>query len=242
MSPRFFFAEMGPYVRLRGEVMWGGVEEWGTSKEAAVLFWDGGGFVYFFVSLGIKNLGQMFTTKKILTVAAVLLALGVVLWYLSTLGAVRVDADSNKLLVASSVERGSKVFRAKYKDPESFDDYVFVYDPSEVLFDSYSVNFTRRDGSRNSGRLTRKGEIFPGDASKRMISLAGAARSNARKYVQPSGSRAKDFVSGITVQFFLTGTRSEEENARFQAVGERGQFMVRKGGKYLPVTTSSRRL
>lgn len=124
-------------------------------------------------------------------------------------------------------------------------DYVFVYDPSEVYFDSFSVNYTRRDGKRNSGPQTSKGGAFPEDAAKRMISLPKAAKAPVR-YNQPSSSRAKNFVSGITVQFFYTrGERTDEQHesmlAQFQALATKGQFLVRRGGAYEPVARSQRR-
>ena len=158
---------------------------------------------------------------------------------------VRLDADSNKLLSELTVEGPSNVFRAKYKDPLSFNDYVFVYDPSEVYFDSYSVNYARRNGRRLSGPQTRKGDAAPGDATKRMISLPAAANV-ASRYNQPSSSRAANFVSGITVQFFYTrGERSEEQHAdmlaKFQALATKGQFLVRRGDAYTPVARSGKR-
>ena len=158
---------------------------------------------------------------------------------------VRLDADSNKLLSELTMEGPSNVFRAKYKDPLSFNDYVFVYDPSEVYFDSYSVNYARRNGRRLSGPQTRKGDAAPGDATKRMISLPAAANV-ASRYNQPSSSRAANFVSGITVQFFYTrGERSEEQHAdmlaKFQALATKGQFLVRRGDAYTPVARSGKR-
>jgi hypothetical protein len=155
---------------------------------------------------------------------------------------VRLDANSNKLLSELTMEGESHVYRAKYKDPQSFHDYVFVYDPSEVYFDSYGVNYTRRDGRRNSGLQTSKGDAFPGNAAKRMISLPAAANAPSR-YNQPSSSRAKNFVSGITVQFFYKrGERSEEQHesmlAKFEALATKGEFLVRRGGRYQPVVRS----
>ena len=67
------------------------------------------------------------------------------------MGSIRLDSDSNTLLDIFTFEKGSHIYRTKYRDPASFDDYVFVFDPSEVHFDSYSVNYVRRDGARNGG-------------------------------------------------------------------------------------------
>lgn len=131
----------------------------------------------------------------------------------SRVGSIRLDADSNTILAMFTSERGNNIFRAKFKDPASFEDYVFVFDPSEVHFDTYGVNLVRRDGAKGGGTRSDKGSVFPNDASKRMISLTGAANASTRRYNQPSSSRASNFVSAITAQFFYTrGDRSEEEH------------------------------
>lgn len=157
---------------------------------------------------------------------------------LGMLGIVRVDATSNKVMVETDVERrtGNLIFRAKYSDPESFQDYVYVYDPSEVYFDSYSVNYTRRSRPFNSGRRRGAGESFPGDGRLRMISLPASARV-ARTYKQPSGSKDPNFVSSINVQFFYErGGKSDAEHAekvaKFGNMGSKGRFMIKKNGVF----------
>lgn len=164
--------------------------------------------------------------------------------YFNFMGSIRLDADSNTILDIYTFEQGSYVYRAKYRDPMSFEDYVFVFDPSEVVFDSYAVNYARRDGARNGGMRTDKGVVFPGDVSKRMISLPGSAGAFTRRYTQPSSSRANNFVSAITAQFFYTrGSRSEEAHqdalAKFRTLDTRGQFMVLRNGVFVPVSIST---
>ena len=76
-----------------------------------------------------------------------------------------------------------------------------MYDPSEVYFDSYSVNYTRRLRPFNSGRLRGAGESFPGDGRLRMICLPASARV-ARAYKQPSGSKDSNFCVEHQRAFF----------------------------------------
>ena len=193
-------------------------------------------------------MSSVLTTKfaKNVSLAVVALVIGLVLGWLlckvsSRVGSIRLDADSNTIMKMSS----STVFRTKFKDPASFEDYVFVFDPSEVHFDTYGVNYVRRDGARSGGMRSDKGVVFPNDASKRMISLPGAANALSRRYTQPSSSRASNFVSAITAQFFYArGNRSEEDHqealAKFRALETKGQFMVVRGGRYVPLAISTR--
>jgi len=123
---------------------------------------------------------------------------------------------------------------------------VFVFDPTEVHFDSYSVNYVRRDDARTGGMRSHKGAAFPGYVSKRMISLPGSAGVRSRWYTQPSSSRDRRFVSAITAQFFYTrGDRSEEEHrealAKFHSLDTKGQFMVLRRGRYIPLAVSTKR-
>lgn len=162
------------------------------------------------------------------------------------LGAIRLDRNSNKLMTQLKMERNSHIFRAKFKDPDSFDDYVFVFDPNEVHFDWYSVNYSRRDGTRNSGEVYNKGAVFPDDPSKRVISMPRAARANTRRYAQPRSSRAKNFVSSIITTFAYTRKDESEEVyqellAKFQALATKGQFMIKRRSNYKPVERSSGR-
>ena len=192
---------------------------------------------------GGGNTAQKLTPLAVASVVCVIILLGLYLG--PTLGAVSVDRDSNTLLYMTNFEVGSFVYRVKYRDPGSFDDYVFVYDPMESSFDSYSVNYSRRDGARSSGRMFDKGEVFPDDPSKRMVSLPAAARAPTRRYIQPSSSRAKNFVSSIIVQFFYVRGDKPEDNhqdalAKFNALATKGQFMVKRGGAYVPLTMSTR--
>jgi len=201
--------------------------------------------IFFLEYVQNKNHTAMLQYTWIALVVVLTLFVIVGLYFVLDPLGVRLDADSNKLLSELTVEGPSNVFRAKYKDPLSFNDYVFVYDPSEVYFDSYSVNYARRDGRRLSGPQTRKGDAAPGDPAKRMISLPAAANV-ASRYTQPSSSRARNFVSGITVQFFYTrGERSEEQHAsmlaKFEALATEGQFLVRRGDAFQPVARSGRR-
>jgi hypothetical protein len=175
------------------------------------------------------------------------LALGILLGWLwsKNLGSIRLDPDSNTVVRMFTMLGGNHIYRVKFRDPASFQDYVFVFDPSEVHFDTYGVNYARRDGARGGGTRTDKGAPFPDDASKRMISLTGSANAPTRGYTQPRSSRARNFVSAITAQFFYTrGDRSEEEHeealAKFRALGTNGQFMVMRGGRYIPLAISSR--
>jgi len=194
----------------------------------------------------------LITKKNVSLVAAALLVallLIVVGRFLSSvsprLGSIRLDADSNTILDIFTIERGSNVYRAKYRDPASFEDYVFVFDPDEVHFDSYSVNYVRRDGARTGGMRSHQGAVFPQDGSKRMISLPGSSGMRSRWYTQPSSSRDRSFVSAITVQFFYTrGDRSEEEHRealdKFHSLDTKGQFMVLRRGRYIPVAISTK--
>lgn len=157
---------------------------------------------------------------------------------LAMLGSVRVDRFSNKLETGVDIDRrsGYPIFRAKYNDPESFQDYVFVYDPTDVHFDSYSVNYTRRARKFNSSRRRDKGSVFPEDGNLRMISLPGAA-GVASTYRQPSGSKDANFVSSIIVQFFYEkGGKTDAEHqvklANFRNIGTKGRFMIKKNGKF----------
>lgn len=157
---------------------------------------------------------------------------------LAMLGSVRVDASSNKLVTESDVDRrsGGMIFRAKYNDPESFQDYVFAYDPAKVYFDRYSVNYTRRSRKFNSGPRSDKGEAFPGEKDWRMISLPAAA-GVGRTYRQPSGSKDPNFVSSVIVQFFYekgnkTEAEHEEKLAKFKNIEGSGRFMIKQGGKF----------
>ena len=192
-------------------------------------------------------------TKKNLSLVAVAVVIGLVVGLIlhkamglsSRVGSIRLDADSNTILAMFANERGNNIYRAKFRDPASFEDYVFVFDPSEVHYDTYGVNYVRRDGARGGGTRTDKGVVFPNDASKRMISLTGAANAPSRRYGQPSSSRANNFVSAITAQFFYTrGDRSEEEHqaalAKHRALGTNGQFMVLRGGSYVPLPISTK--
>ena len=165
-----------------------------------------------------------------------------------SVGSIRLDADSNTILDIFTFEKGSDIYRVKYRDPASFEDFVFVFDPSEVHFDSYSVNYVRRDGARTGGVRSDKGGVFPGDVSKRMISLPAAAGAISRRYTQPSSSRANNFVSAITAQFFYTrGGRTDQEHqdalAKFKALETNGQFMAMRGGVFvsLPISTKAYR-
>ena len=170
-------------------------------------------------------------------------ALAFLIWFFVLVG-YRVDKDSNKLFVNTSFAQGSHVFSASFHDPPSHEDFVFVYDPMTTFFDKYVANYARRNGRRNSGFVTDKGEVFPDDPSKRMISPARAAGAG-RRYRQPRSSRNKEFVSNIGISFFYTpGDRSESENAmllsQFQTLIATGQFMVKRDGKYVLKKRSSR--
>jgi hypothetical protein len=219
------------------------------TKTTTYLFWAN---TLFLVLMGLTRVIFYFaqnrndaSVDKLMLVFGASAVLQVILFFLVEFqGGINLDADSDKLLVESVQDTKTGIFRAKYKDPDSFSDYVFVYDPAEVHFDSYSVNYTRRGGKSNSGRVTAKGEKFPGDTTKRMISLPETAGVR-RPYKQPSGSRMKTFVSSIIVQFFYNrGDRTDVEHAsdfaKFKAIGTKGRFMVKQDGKYVDVKRSPR--
>ncbi len=157
---------------------------------------------------------------------------------LAMLGWVRVDGTSNKLMMEWEINRRTNdpYLRTKYSDPESFQDYVFVYDPTEVHFDSYSVNYQRRSRTFNSGRRRYTGRVFPGNANLRMISIPATA-GVSRGYRQPSGTRHSNFVSGIFAQFFYeragkSDTEHEEKLAKFRNMKTKGRFMIKKDGVF----------
>lgn len=165
---------------------------------------------------------------------------------LGVLGKVRVDIDSDKLFTETAVNPNTdvRIFRAKYKDPDSFQDYVFVFDPKEVAFDRYSVNYSRRKGRVNSLSRYDKGEVFPEDPSLRMISLPKAA-GVSRRYAQPSSSKDPNFVANVIIHFFYErGGRTDAEHEaaleKFQNIGKKGRFMARRDGQYEEVPRSSR--
>lgn len=154
-------------------------------------------------------------------------------------GGIRLDADSD-MLMTRMIEGSTMIYRTKYRDPDSFQEYVFVYDPKEVYFDKYSVNYTRQNLKLNSGMKDNKGVVFPDDPSKRMISLPRAANAPG-SYRQPKGSRDGNFLVNVIAQFFYTPRGDSDELARFQAIASKGRFMVKKDGKYVDVRKSPRR-
>lgn len=197
---------------------------------------------------------SMFGVKKLaLTRRSLVIGLAIAITFASGfyfllphLGGVRVDADSNKLMTMTTTDRktNAHIFRAKYRHPESFQDYVFVYDPKEVTFDRYSVNYQRRKGKINSGPKVNMGEVFPENREMRMISMPGAV-GMTRKYTQPSGSKDPNFVQDIVVQFFLDkGERTDAEYEaaleKFKDMGTKGRFMVKKEGEFVEVARSGR--
>jgi hypothetical protein len=195
-----------------------------------------------FVAYQQGNVAHMKLWGAVLATIVVLLLFVV----LPLLGGIRLDADSDKLLVETTTDRrtGDAIIRVKYKDPDSFQDYVFVYDPKDVYFDSYSVNHRRRSKQQNSGRRTSPGVPFPPDAALRMISLPAAANASTT-YRQPGSSRDNNFVNDIIVQFFLAKDgKSEDEYAekleKFNAILSKGRFMVRKGDAFVDVERSPR--
>jgi hypothetical protein len=199
-----------------------------------------------FVGLAVFLIKGKGTAPRMQRRLAMAVAASVALQYLlplvmdaaGMLGGVRVDASSNKLMVEWDFDRQTKdpYFRSKYSDPESFQDYVFVYDPSDVHFDSYSANYTRRSRKLNGPRRSDKGEVFPGDPSLRMISIPEAAGA-PRTYRQPSGSKDPGFVSSITAQFFYQSAgKSVAENAeklaKFQRIETKGRFLIKTNGMF----------
>ena len=134
-------------------------------------------------------------------------------------------------------------YRTKFHKPHSFEDYVFVYDPTEVYFDVFSVRYKMQRKSYNSGRLNMNTEerVFPDDASKRMISLPLAAGSPSRRYTQPSSDRDPNFLVSIVMQFFFHSTPGRTcDLAKFQDISTMGQFMVKKNGIYVDIEKSPR--
>lgn len=155
-------------------------------------------------------------------------------------GAIRFDEDSNKLVTLMMGGGGDKfTYRARYKHPDSFQDYVFVYDPSEVYFDNFNVNYTRQNRRFISGTVDTKGSIFPDEPSLRMISLPLAAGVSSRGYKRPSSGEDGNFVVSILTQFFFDPKQNSAANlAKFQAIATKGRFMVKKDGQYVEVRKS----
>lgn len=149
--------------------------------------------------------------------------------------------DSNKLFAqkAKNAEGTQFIVRAKYVDPRSFDDYVFVYDPTETYFDSFVVTLNRRRGKINSGYKTIKGIPFPQDDSKRMISLHHAV-GGRYAYIRPSATDDPNRLSVIWTQFFYErGLKTDEQHAdalaKFNTILAKGSFLIKTKGMYIPV-------
>lgn len=198
------------------------------------------GLVVFFLK-GKKAQGMQRGLAMALAASVALQYLLPVVMDLAMLGAVRVDETSNKLMVEWDFDRKTNdlYFLTKYSDPESFQDYVFVYDPSEVHFDSYNANYTRRSRKFNGPRRSDKGQVFPGDPTLRMISLPAAAGA-PMSYRQPSSSKNPGFVSGITAQFFYksegkSSAEHDEKLAKFKNIETKGRFMIKTNGAFQDV-------
>ena len=169
-----------------------------------------------------------------------------IFFVLPLLGGIRLDADSNKMLTERTVDfkSGEEIIRTIFKHPDSFEDYVFVYDPTEVFFDAYSVNHRRQKSKLNSGRRSGSTGIFPPDPSKRMISISSAAGAS-QGYRQPRSSRDGTFIHDITIQFFYgKGDKNDDEHAekleKFNAILTKGQFMIKRGNTFVEVERSTR--
>lgn len=135
-----------------------------------------------------------------------------------------------------------------YFKPSSFDDYVFVYDPEVVLFDTMAMTLARRGKkSMRMQTLARKdlpmsvSEMFPGDEDLRMISLPkmlGVSRSYRTPGSRSLTSPSLHVVSRLRAHFFYRrkqGDSSEEhaENfAKFIRVVTHGRFMKLVDGAY----------
>jgi hypothetical protein len=152
-------------------------------------------------------------------------------------GKIRLDEDSDKLVtIMTGVDK--LTYRARYKHPDSFEDYVFVYDPSNVYFDTFGVTYTRQNRKFGSDLMDTKGSIFPNEPSLRMISLPAAA-GVSKRYTQPSGSKDGNFVVSILTQFFFDPSQNSAANlTKFQAIATKGRFMVKKDGQYVEVRKS----
>lgn len=167
-------------------------------------------------------------------------------------GGVRVDIDSDRMTTETYFDekRGHHVHRVRYMNPRSFEDCVVAYNPEEVAFDWYSVNYSRRKERINSGPRSNEGEVFPGDLDMRMISLPAAAGAR-RLYRQPFGRRAPNFVNSIVVQFFLQKVDAPEDQQdeeavenfqhyesalqKFQNFETKGSLLVKRNGQFVPV-------
>jgi hypothetical protein len=217
--------------------------------EAVGICWskvvDRGCFVVFFwrVKLNIKKMmkiPEIPSPVKLFFLFGLLIGIwfGLKWLYEKYMTGGRVDVDSNMLM--TQMTGGNPMsYLTRYRNPDSFEDYVFAYDPKEVYFDTFSVFYTRQRTKLSSGMLTNKGGVFPDDPTKRMISLPMAANAS-RVYRQPSSSKDGNFVVSINASFFYTPKGNAEELEKFKAISSKGRFMVKKNGKYRDVQRSSR--
>lgn len=148
--------------------------------------------------------------------------------------------DSNKLFAqkARNAQGTQFIVRTRYVDPQSFEDYVFVYDPAVTYFDTFIVTLNRSRGKTSSGHKSIKGVPFPMDNSKRMISLQ---HSVARRYsyVRPRRDDGTTTSTIWTQFFYYRGLRTDEQHAdalaKFNTILTEGKFFVKVNGTYTPV-------
>lgn len=122
-------------------------------------------------------------------------------------------------------EADTYVYRGKYDKPAKYNACIFLFDPSEVYFDSYAITCRGR-----ISRSSSKGSVFADDPSKSMISISGAVPC----------PNSEGSLESVTITFtYRRGGRPDNEHqdalAKFEALHTKGQFMVLRSGSYEPL-------
>jgi hypothetical protein len=189
--------------------------------------------------IGVASLWALTRSKTFLAV----LGVSIVIAYLDAVflgkGA-GFTMHANKLSQTRGQVGNLSVFRGHFIHPESFEAFVFVYDPVLASFDNLMVTMYKNKVTRATGRVSMVGAVFPDDPTKRMISIYRLI-SGVDSYIQPR-STSPDFLRGVLVQFFLssdgkTADQYSEAAARFNALPTIGKFMVRRNGRFQEIAS-----